>query len=947
MKIKTRLYGNLVLGIGLAIMFAFILVWSSYQIDSELEESETANKLVRETTDLIMIGEEYLVYRYPRTILQWKAKYDATMAVLKDMKKSAESDRIKKNLVTLNKSFLKLKENFFETKSHPEERLSQAYLVLDERLSGQMRVLSRNIIGNTLKLSMEATDQTRRIEQKDNVVLFVFLGLFILLTAASLFFTIKKITMSLAGLERDANIINNGNLKHKISTSIDLSNGPRDEIEKLSQSFSNMTGRLVRTIEKLETEVEKRSEAEDKLKKAHDGLEKKVEERTEELAKANNELTIEVDDRKQAERALKKSEGKYRGLVEGLDEAVYRMSLPDGKYEYVSPAAKKVFGYSAEEFIENPLIIGKLMHPDFVEYFEEKWADLIEHKVSPTYKYKILDPEGNERWIVQSNTGIFDDSGNIIAIEGLCRDITKEVQAGEALRERTHDLGERIKELNCLYGISNLVEKPDISLVEILQGLVYLIPPSWRYPEITCARIILEDKEYKTENFKETNWKQSSEILVHGKRMGVLEVCYLEERPENDEGPFIKEERDLINAITERLGNIIERMRAREEKERLEAQLQQAQKMKSIGTLAGGIAHKFNNSLMGIMGHIELLKMNLPEDEGRNKSLETMNIAGHRMSRLTDQLLAYAEGGKYQPKNLKIDDFVIETLPILEHDLNPTVRVETHFQKDISFINADNTQMQMVLSAILSNSNEAIEDMGLIRITAENKDVDEDFTIQLPGLKPGAYVCLTVEDDGKGMDEETKDGIFEPFFTTKFQGRGMGMAAVYGIVKNHDGWVSVDSELGRGTKVQIYLPAIEVEIKKSKETKVEVSAGTGTILMIEDEDVVIEVTQTMLEMLGYRVIVAKTGKDAIHIVETFDGQIDLALLDIKLPDIDGRNLYPLIMKARSNLKVVVCSGYSIDGPAREILDAGAQDFIQKPFSIATLSEKLKEVLEGK
>ena len=380
---------------------------------------------------------------------------------------------------------------------------------------------------------------------------------------------------------------------------------------------------------------------------------------------------------------------------------------------------------------------------------------------------------------------------------------------------------------------------------------------------------------------------------------------------------------------------------------KMQAQFQQITKMEAIATLAGGVAHEFNNSLMGIMGHIELLKMNLPEDERRNKSLDTMNRAGHRMSRLTDQLLAYAQGGKYQPKDLKLDDFVIETLPILQHELSLAVRVETHFQKDISFVNADNAQMQMVLSAILTNSNEAIEDEGIIRITAENKDADDDFANQHAGLKPGPYVCLTVEDDGRGMDEETREGIFEPFFTTKFQGRGMGMAAAYGIVRNHDGWISVESELGKGTVVQIYLPAIEIEVEKPKKAKAEATAGTGTILMIEDEDVVIEVTQAMLEMLGYRVMVAKTGKDAIHIAETLDGQIDVALLDIKLPDIDGRNLYPLIMKARPDLKVVVFSGYSIDGPAREILDAGAQDFIQKPFSIATLSEKLKEVFEGK
>ena len=376
-------------------------------------------------------------------------------------------------------------------------------------------------------------------------------------------------------------------------------------------------------------------------------------------------------------------------------------------------------------------------------------------------------------------------------------------------------------------------------------------------------------------------------------------------------------------------------------------ELAKTQKLESVGILAGGIAHEFNNALMGIMGNIELLEMDLPEDERRDKSFEAMKGSGHRMSRLTDQLLAYAEGGKYQPKNLKLDEFVIETLPILQHNLSPTVRVETHFEKELSYIKADYTQMQMVLSAILANANEAIEDVGIIRITAENKDLDEDFTKQHPGIKPGLYVSLTIEDDGKGMDEETSNRIFEPFFTTKFQGRGMGMAAAYGIVRNHDGWISVDSELGRGTTVRIYLPTIEIEIEKPKEAKADVSTGSGTILMIEDEDVVIEVTQAMLEMLGYRVMVAKTGKDAIHIAETFDGQIDLALLDIKLPDIDGRNLYPLIMKARSNLKVIVFSGYSIDGPAREILDAGAQDFIQKPFSIATLSEKLKEVFEGK
>jgi len=304
---------------------------------------------------------------------------------------------------------------------------------------------------------------------------------------------------------------------------------------------------------------------------------------------------------------------------------------------------------------------------------------------------------------------------------------------------------------------------------------------------------------------------------------------------------------------------------------------------------------------------------------------------------------------------MSLSELVADTLPLILHTLDPAVRVETDLQPDLLNVKADRTQMQMVLSAIVSNSNEAIEPPGRIRVSTKNMELDQAFIKDHPDLKPGPYVCLSIEDDGKGMDEEVKDRIFEPFFTTHFIGRGLGMPAAYGIVKNHGGDISLDSEPGKGTTITIYLSALEAREEVEAEVgerivsapAIDLPTGEATVLVIEDEEPLVKLFRKILEMLGYHVLQARTGAEAVEIAKTFDGRIDLALLDIKLPDMSGNRIYPFIMEARPNLKVVVCSGYSVDGPAREILDAGAQAFIQKPFLISSLAQKLKEVLGGK
>ena len=377
----------------------------------------------------------------------------------------------------------------------------------------------------------------------------------------------------------------------------------------------------------------------------------------------------------------------------------------------------------------------------------------------------------------------------------------------------------------------------------------------------------------------------------------------------------------------------------------LEAQIQEARKMDSLGTLAGGVAHQFNNALTAITGNIGLMEMDLSGDRDFSSNIEDMKASAHRMVHLTKQLLAYARGGRYHLQVIPIRDFLENTISLVEHTLKPSVRLETDLPLDLMPVKADLTQMQLVISAIMANANEAIEKDGRIRISARNVELQEASC--KGSMKPGPYVQITIGDDGKGMDEETRNRIFEPFFTTHFIGRGLGMAAVYGIMSNHAGSITVGSKPGQGTQVHMFLPAIgETEpAVRDVPRKMTVGRDKGTVLIVEDEPDVMEITRETLKRIGYTVIEATTGKEAVQKALSFAGTIDVALLDIKLPDMGGAQVYPLLMEAKPELKVLVFSGYAQDGPAQEILDAGADGFVQKPFSIAELSEKLKEVLK--
>ncbi|MFH1351899.1 MAG: response regulator [Pseudomonadota bacterium] len=381
------------------------------------------------------------------------------------------------------------------------------------------------------------------------------------------------------------------------------------------------------------------------------------------------------------------------------------------------------------------------------------------------------------------------------------------------------------------------------------------------------------------------------------------------------------------------------------EEKRMQMQLLKVKHLESLGTLAGGIAHEFNNALTVIYGNIQLLEKDFSEDKKVQFHLSPMVDSIQRMTRLTKKLLAYARGGKYRERTISFTDLLRDMRTSIQLDMGPSIHLEIDLPEETLYVKADPDQMEMMISAVVRNALEAFEDKGQIRISVRKEETGEGFAKKEPGISPGTYFCMTIEDDGKGMDEETRNRIFEPFFSTKFRGRGLGMAAVYGIVKNHGGYIYVDSQLGKGTVVRIYLPVAGDQRIKPEGSGAEITQGTGTILIIEDEEEVMKVTRAMLMSLGYRTLEARTGLEAVHIARSFDGEIDLALLDMKLPDMEGGQVYPIIKGVRPDMKVIVCSGYALDGPVQEVLDAGAGGFIQKPFRIEPLSRKIWESLK--
>jgi PAS domain S-box-containing protein len=383
------------------------------------------------------------------------------------------------------------------------------------------------------------------------------------------------------------------------------------------------------------------------------------------------------------------------------------------------------------------------------------------------------------------------------------------------------------------------------------------------------------------------------------------------------------------------------------DRKRLEAQLLQAQKMKAIGTLAGGIAHDFNNLLMGIEGHTSLMYLDMDGDHPHYEHVSGIGDMVKRGAHLTKQLLGFARGGKYEVKPTDLRDLVEKSAEMFGRT-RKEIRIHTKCEKDVWTVSVDRAQIEQVLLNLFVNAWQAMPGGGDIYIRAGNLILDENAARTF-GAKPGNYVKISVTDTGVGINEETQQRIFEPFFTTREVGRGtgLGLASAYGIIKNHGGIINVYSVEGQGTTFTIYLPSADglISERHPEERQKKIQKGHETLLLVDDEAVIIGVGQDMLTALGYEVILARSGQEAIEIYEKNKGKIALVILDMIMPDMNGGDAYDILKEINPNIMVLLSSGYSIDGQASEILERGCDGFIQKPFSISQLSEAIREILD--
>jgi len=632
---------------------------------------------------------------------------------------------------------------------------------------------------------------------------------------------------------------------------------------------------------------------------------------------------------------LEQSEYRYKDIVENQTDFVERF-LPGGVITYANNALARFAGVKAEA------LLGKSFYSFVHEEDRVETIRRIEsisiHNRSFHIENRIVLPNGKVCWNRWINTGIFDDNGLLVEYQSVGQDITDRKRSEDALKESEER--HRAILMTALDGFW-LVDASTGKLIEVNDAAASMLDYSTR--ELLAHGLKDIDVKWSPEELD----REMQNVKTAGK-------AFFETRHRTRSGQTIDVEISVnylprTDQFFSFIRNITERKRSEEVRLSLEGQLHQAQKMESIGRLAGGVAHDFNNLLTVILGGAYLALMELEPGQLLHEYVTQIQNAANKSAALTQQLLAFARKQTIEPKVLDLNELVSGMIKMLQRLIGENTQLTWQPANNLWPVKADPSQIDQILANLCVNARDSITDIGAITLQTGNSVVDEGFNDEHADVIPGEYVHISVCDSGCGMDKETMAHIFEPFFTTKGigEGTGLGLATVYGAAKQNNGFVNVYSELGIGTTFTIYLPRYvgNTDQKSAKDQTQPSPRGLETILLVEDEAAILNMVKMLLGKQGYTVLVANTPSEAIRLASEQTGKIDLLITDVIMPEMNGKDLAHNLMSKYPTLKCLFMSGYTADVIAQHgVLEEGTH-FLNKPFSLPDLAVKVRKVLD--
>ncbi|HQU45289.1 MAG TPA: PAS domain S-box protein, partial [Pirellulales bacterium] len=586
---------------------------------------------------------------------------------------------------------------------------------------------------------------------------------------------------------------------------------------------------------------------------------------------------------------------------------------------------------SYEEFLDR-------LHPDDQAVTRQTLEAVRRHHEPFNFTQRFVRPDGSARIVISFGGIVLDNLGQTVRIFCACQDVTdRRLQEDALRRERQFSL--------------RLIESSVDGILAFDRQFVYTL---WNPGMERLTGLARPDALGRNAFEVFPFWKESGEDAFYRQALAGENVVAKDRRYRSADGEHDGFFEGYYSPLRSETGEIIGGLaiiRDVTEKKQLEMQMQHAQKLETLGVLAGGIAHDFNNLLMVILGNAELASLGLPADASARENIAQIETAANRAADLCKQMLAYSGKGKFVVRPLDLSGLVKEMADLLEIAVAKKGSLTYELAEDLPAIEADAAQMQQVVMNLITNAADAVEPAGgEVRVQTRAVVADAELLAQCycdDSVPEGLYVCLEVSDNGCGMDEETQAHIFDPFFTTKFTGRGLGMAAVLGIIRGHRGAIHVQSAPGGGTTIRVlFPPSVQAPRGFVKESPALDSwRGKGTVLVVDDEEMVLRVARAILESVGFEVLTATSGTEAVEMFARRPKEIDLVLMDMTMPHMNGEETFAQLREIDPKVLVVMASGYSEHEATSHIVSKNLAGFLQKPYRAADLVAKLRGLLE--